>query len=68
MTSVTNVEETALYLPLEFVTESVGFTFDVGEILKTFKAIFYSSQNLVKLHCIELACILVQLGILMQRQ
>ena len=28
-----NVEETVLYLPQEFVTESVGFTFDVDENL-----------------------------------
>ena len=31
MASVGNVEETAMYLQLDLVTESVGFSFDIGE-------------------------------------
>ena len=33
MSSVTQLKETVLYLPQEFVAQSVGFTFDVGKIL-----------------------------------
>ena len=46
MASVANVEETALYLPQEFVTESVGFSFDIGKNLFPFNLPYRINKSL----------------------